>query len=50
MRHRDDGHGGDAGEAKWFHLHAGEPIQIDGQYFVLKQVETGVTKEFERAH
>eukprot|EP00656_Telonema_subtile_P023719 TRINITY_DN252_c0_g1_i1.p1 TRINITY_DN252_c0_g1~~TRINITY_DN252_c0_g1_i1.p1 ORF type:complete len:162 (-),score=49.52 TRINITY_DN252_c0_g1_i1:295-780(-) len=45
---RDDGHGGDAGEAKWFHLHAGEPIEIDGQYFVLKQVDPNVT--IERAH
>merc|ERR1712166_683710 len=47
---RDDGHGGDAGEAKWFHLHAGEPLEVDGQYFVLKQVDNGVTPEFERAH
>merc|ERR1712146_247493 len=36
---RDDGHGGDAGEAKWFHLHAGERLEVDGQYFVLKQVK-----------
>merc|ERR1711924_55896 len=47
---RDDGHGGDAGEAKWFHLHAGEPMEIDGQFFVLKQVDMGVTPEFQRAH
>merc|ERR1719238_1000567 len=44
---RDDGHGGDAGEAMWFHLHAGEPIEIQGQWFVLKQVATGVKPEFE---
>merc|ERR1719331_46779 len=37
---RDDGHGGDAGEPMW----------IAGQWFVLKQVDTGVTPEFERAH
>merc|ERR1712194_1001582 len=42
---RDDGHGGDAGEAKWFHLHAGEPMEVDGQWFVLKQVDAGITIE-----
>merc|ERR1711998_770662 len=47
---RDDGHGGDAGEAMWIHLHAGEPIEIAGQWFVLKQVDAGVKPEFERAH
>ena len=47
---RDDGHGGDAGEAKWFHLHAGEPLEMDGQWFVLKQVSNDVLPEFERAH
>merc|ERR1712086_496140 len=47
---RDDGHGGDAGEAKWFHLHAGEAIEMDGQWFVLKQVSDNVLPEFERSH
>merc|ERR1712153_188478 len=40
----------DAGEAKWFHLHAGEAIEMDGQWFVLKQVSDNVLPEFERSH